>query len=98
MRLEGHALDVPGTVAQGTSKDVSDFVDKTVLISGIAGGATVRIQGRIGTSAWANLGSSITADGVYLFPESVTEMRVDRTAVGTGNPTVVATLGARLAG
>ncbi len=98
MRLDTRTLDVPATQTQGAAADVSTFTDKSVQISGIAGGATVRVQGRIGSLPFAPLGTSITADGVYSFPESVTEMRVDRTAVGTGNPVVSAVLGGRFAG
>lgn len=66
-------------------------MDKWIQVEGIAGGGQLRPQGRIRSGgAFANLGSSaISADGIYEIPEGITEIRIDRTVVGSGTPTAI---------
>ena len=63
--------------------------NKTVQMTGIAGGCSVSIEGTIdGTNWFASSAGAFTADGAKVIPESFYLIRTNRTVQGTGNPTV----------
>lgn len=87
MDLAKAQLNVPASATQGTPTKVQGLMDKWVQVTGIAGGGQLRLQGTI-DGTYVNLGAVISADGIVEVAEAVEFMRVDRTIVGSGTPTV----------
>lgn len=89
MRKEDYDLNVvQGGTGVGTARTCGELVDKWVQVFGIAGGCVIRIEGTIDGTHYVTSGANITADGVYEIPEAFLKVQVNRTATGTGNPTV----------
>lgn len=89
MRQETYPMNVvQGGTGAGTSLPAQHFIDKYVQVFGIAGGCTLQMQGTIDGTDYVKSGADIVADGVYEIPEAFVLLRVNRSATGTGNPTV----------
>lgn len=91
MRFERYDLAVvQGGTGVGTVFNCSELSDKWIQVNGIAGGCTLTIEGTIdGTNYVTSAGpGTISADGIYAVEEAFLNFRVNRTAQGSGNPTV----------
>jgi len=91
MRLEDTQLNVPATASRGTVFPCGHLVNKWVYVDGIAGGAVLSIEGRAYSGGpWIVLGEgALNADGRIEVPESLIEISVNRTTLGTGSPKAV---------
>lgn len=92
MRTEPVRLNVPTTVAAGPPYRCVDLVGKQYVVAGIGGGATGRLQGRLGPNdAWLNHGAAdINANSTTPVdvPEHYYEVRWDTRTVGAATTTV----------
>jgi len=85
MRFESKAMPTPASVASGASIVVDRFTEKTVIVSGTFD-ATVRVQGSLDGSTWADLTGDITAPGVHPIPHTVRHLRMRTTVFASGAP------------
>lgn len=96
MRFESYQLDVKqDATGTGAALKCEDLADKTLVITGIAGGCVLDIEGTVDGALWVTSGTTkaINANAAVQLPETFAQIRVNRTTKGTGNPNV--TLGAR---
>lgn len=88
MRSETHILNVvQDATGVGTAFGSAEFIDKMVQVAGIAGGATLVVEGTVNGSNWITE-ATIAADGVTVIDKPWVQLRINRTVQGTGNPTV----------
>lgn len=87
MRTEPQQLNVAVTVAPGDPLRVDRFRDKTIFVGGTFT-ATLRIQGSLDGSTWADLTADITTPSILQLPQTVEQIRVNTTAFTSGTPAV----------
>lgn len=85
MRLETYDLETPASVAAGEAQRVDHLVEKTFLVGGTFS-ATMRLQGSLDGSSWADISGDITAPSALAFSHSVMYVRVNVTAYVSGAP------------
>lgn len=86
MRFESRTLVVPTSAGEGAAIQFERFTDKCVLVAGTFT-ATIRIQGSIDGTNFADLTADITAAGAVEIPHTVKYIRV-RTIAWTSAPAV----------
>jgi len=81
-------MNVPATAPNfGTALLVDRFVDKTVLVGGTFTGS-MKIQGSIDGTNWADITSAITTPSSNAIDHTVKYLRVNLTALSAGTPVV----------
>jgi hypothetical protein len=86
MRSEPQQMDVPAGTGAGAALIVDRFTDKTVLVGGTFT-ATLRVQGSVDGSTWADLTADISTPSAHQIPHTVRLLRVNVSAF-TSAPSV----------
>lgn len=81
-------MNVPATAPNfGTALKVDRFTEKTVLVGGTFTGS-MKIQGSMDGTNWADLTGAITTPSSNAITHTVAYLRVNLTALSAGTPVV----------